>query len=31
MAETAGGIEERDFSYLRERFETFQDFAVELH
>jgi hypothetical protein len=28
MAESAGGIEERDFSYLRERFETFQDFAA---
>lgn len=27
MAETAGGIEERDFSYLRDRFESFQDFA----
>lgn len=27
IAETASGIEERDFSYLRERFESFQDFA----
>lgn len=28
MADTAGGLEERDFSYLRERFESFKDFAA---
>jgi hypothetical protein len=28
MAETAGGLESPDFSYLRDRFESFQDFAA---
>lgn len=28
MAATAGGLESTDFSYLRERFETFRDFAA---
>lgn len=28
MAETAGGLEKADFTYLRDRFETFQDFAA---
>lgn len=28
MANTAAGLEERDFSYLRDRFETFKDFAA---
>jgi hypothetical protein len=28
MAETAGGLDDRDFSYLRERFESFRDFAA---
>ncbi len=28
MAESAGGLEAPDFSYLRERFESFQDFAA---
>lgn len=27
MAENAGGLERPDFKYLRDRFETFQDFA----
>jgi hypothetical protein len=27
MRENAGGLEDPDFSYLRERFDTFQDFA----
>ena len=26
MAKSAGGLEDTDFSYLRDRFETFQDF-----
>lgn len=30
MAETAGGIDKPDFSYLRERFESFEDFAAVL-
>lgn len=30
MAETAGGIDKPDFSYLRDRFETFEDFAAVL-
>lgn len=28
MAETAGGLDSTDFSYLRDRFESFQDFAA---
>lgn len=28
MAETAGGLDCTDFSYLRDRFESFQDFAA---
>lgn len=28
MAQTAGGLDSADFSYLRERFETFRDFAA---
>ncbi len=28
MAETAGGLDNTDFSYLRDRFESFQDFAA---
>lgn len=28
MAQSAGGLEHTDFSYLRERFEQFQDFAA---
>lgn len=28
MAENAGGLDHPDFAYLRERFETFQDFAA---
>jgi hypothetical protein len=28
MAQSAGGIDKPDFSYLRERFETFNDFAA---
>ena len=27
MRENAGGLDRPDFSYLRDRFETFQDFA----
>ena len=27
MTENAGGLDRPDFSYLRDRFETFQDFA----
>ncbi len=30
MAETVGGIDQRDFSYLRDRFESFNDFAAVL-
>lgn len=28
MAESAGGLDNTDFSYLRDRFESFQDFAA---
>jgi hypothetical protein len=28
MADNAGGLEDRNFGYLRERFESFQDFAA---
>lgn len=28
MAETAGGIDRADFSYLKDRFESFEDFAA---
>lgn len=28
MAKSAGGLDDADFSYLRDRFETFQDFAA---
>lgn len=28
MAESAGGLDHPDFAYIRERFETFQDFAA---
>lgn len=28
MAETAGGLDNSDFAYLRERFESFRDFAA---
>jgi hypothetical protein len=28
MADTAGGLESPDFAYLRDRFETFRDFAA---
>lgn len=31
MAATAGGIDKPDFSYLRDRFETFDDFAAVLN
>jgi len=31
MAATAGGIDKPDFSYLRDRFETFEDFAAVLN
>lgn len=30
MAETSGGLDKPDFSYLRERFESFEDFAAVL-
>ena len=30
MAETAGGIDKPNFNYLRERFESFEDFAAVL-
>lgn len=31
MAQSAGGLESADFTYLRERFETFQDFAAVIN
>jgi hypothetical protein len=31
MAETAGGIDRPDFTYLRDRFESFDDFAAVLN
>jgi len=31
MAQSAGGLESADFAYLRERFETFQDFAAVIN
>jgi hypothetical protein len=31
MAQSAGGLESADFTYLRDRFETFQDFAAVIN